>query len=214
MKKNYPYALMIANGASCKLDLLKDMFSEAAFVLALDGALNRLINAGFVPDAVLGDLDSVQNLDKIHKKYPNINILKKPDQEKTDFEKGLDYLIESGFPNVDILWATGARADHTFANFSNLVKYSHRMAVRMMDDQLTIFDLPKDFTGHFKAGTVISLMPVGKVEGISATNLRYPLQNENLEIGGRIGTSNEVLYDGTIHIQFSKGHLLMGIMTN
>lgn len=202
---------MIANGAACSYKLLQEKATEADFVLALDGALNRLLKANIIPDAVLGDLDSVEGLDKIQKKYPDLVVLHRPDQEKTDFEKGLDYLIEKGYKIVDILWATGARSDHAYANLSNLVKYTGRIQAHLVDDFMEIFDLPKDFSKNFLAGTVLSLMPIAKVEGILTENLRYPLHNEILEMGGRIGTSNEVLREGLVKIHFKKGHLLLAI---
>jgi thiamine pyrophosphokinase len=36
-----------------------------------------------------------------------------PDQSKTDLEKAFDYLYERKIAAVNVVWATGKRADHT-----------------------------------------------------------------------------------------------------
>jgi len=50
---------------------------------------------------------------------------------------------------------------------------------------------------------------MGRAEGIVTHNLVYPLHGETLEMGGRIGCSNEVATDGWVEVRYSSGALLM-----
>ena len=53
--------LIVANGAWPKSFKVEEVFAEYERVLALDGAANRMVDAGIVPTAIIGDLDSVAN---------------------------------------------------------------------------------------------------------------------------------------------------------
>jgi thiamine pyrophosphokinase len=203
-------ALIVANGAACSEELLGQLLEWSPFVLALDGAIDRLVLRGIKVDAVLGDFDSSAQLDQHIVTQQPLLVLHRPDQEKTDLEKGIDYLLEEGHRAANIVWATGDRFDHTYANFSNLVKYAGRIQLNLIDDHSRVYQLPTSFRKWYAAGTILSLMPVGRVEGIHTSNLLYPLNNDWLEIGSRIGTSNQVLADGWVEINHTSGALLLG----
>ncbi len=51
--------------------------------------------------------------------------------------------------------------------------------------------------------------PIGKVSGITTKNLFYPLNNEELTIGYRTGSSNHVAEDGIVSIEHTNGDLLL-----
>ena len=61
----------------------------------------------------------------------------------------------------------------------------------------------------YVAGTPISLIPIGQVDGITTKNLKYSLDNESLTMGYRSGSSNEALSDGIVSITHSSGDLLL-----
>jgi thiamine pyrophosphokinase len=56
----------------------------------------------------------------------------------------------------------------------------------------------------------ISLIPFPFAEGINTSGLQYPLSNEKLTFGKRIGTRNKAI-ENTIKISFTKGDLLIYI---
>ena len=129
--------------------------------------------------------------------------------EKTDLEKAFDYLITRKIPAVNVIWATGKRADHTITNITNIVRFRDKLKIVVLDDHSKIFLLPQKFEKWYPAGTPISLIPIGKVEGITTKNLKYPLYNEPLTIGYRTGSSNEADKDGIVVIEHSEGDLLL-----
>jgi len=202
-------ALMVANGAACSEELLGQLLEWSPFVLALDGALPRLHALGIKVDAVLGDFDSMPDHALQVEAQQPIKVIHAPDQNQTDLEKGLDYLLAEGHRAVNVVWATGRRADHNLANLSNVVKYAGRLQINLLDDYSRIYQLPPYFKKWYPKGSIISLVPIGKVEGITTQNLRYPLQGESLELGVRIGTSNEAASEGWVEISHERGHLLL-----
>jgi thiamine pyrophosphokinase len=202
-------ALVVANGAACSEALLGELLEWSPYILALDGALPRLTALGIKVDEVLGDFDSMPLWEQETALQQPIRVVHAPNQDKTDLEKGLDFLLEEGHQAANIVWATGRRADHHFANLSNMVKYTGRLNLNMLDDFSRIYPLPRHFRKWYPKGTVISLLPMGRVDGIHTQNLLYPLHNEALELGIRIGTSNEVLEEGWVEITHSSGQLLL-----
>ena len=112
-------------------------------------------------------------------------------------------------PAVNVVWATGKRADHTITNLTNIVRYRNLLKIVILDDHSKVFLLPHKFEKWYTAKTPISLIPIGVVNGIYSTNLQYPLENDTLTIGYRTGSSNSVLQDGLVTIIHTDGDLLL-----
>ncbi|MHC0445765.1 thiamine diphosphokinase [Flavobacterium sp. 3-218] len=202
-------ALIIANGAACDPELLGQLLEWSPLVVVLDSAIERVIELGIKVDVLLGDFD--RGFDpEIYKtsQFP-IEIVHTPDQDKTDLEKAFDYLIERKIPAVNVVWATGRRADHTITNLTNIVRYRNLLKIVILDDHSKIFLLPTKFEKWYTAKTPISLIPIGVVKGISSTNLKYQLKDDTLTMGYRTGSSNSVEKDGIVSIIHSDGDLLL-----
>ena len=202
-------ALIIANGESCSRELLDQLLEWNPLVVVLDSAMERVIELGIKVDVLIGDFD--RNFDSLKYKdaqYP-IEIIHVADQNSTDLEKAFNYLINRNIPMVNVVWATGRRMDHTIANITCLPKYKKDLKIVILDDYSKIFLLPKEYKKWYPKETVISLIPIGKVENITTHLLKYPLNKEHLELGERIGSSNSVLKDGIIEIYHGEGNLLL-----
>lgn len=202
-------ALIIANGASCNPELLGQLLEWSPLVIVLDSAMVRVMELDIKVDVLLGDFD--HGFDpEIYKtsQYP-LEIVHTPDQNKTDLEKAFDYLINRKIPAVNVVWATGKRADHTITNLTNIPKYRNLLKIVILDDHSKVFLLPRKFEKWYTAQTPISLIPIGQVTGIHSDNLFYPLQNDTLTIGYRTGSSNHVAQDGLVTILHEEGDLLL-----
>jgi len=202
-------ALIIANGAACDPELLGQLLEWSPLVIVLDSAIERVIDLGIKVDVLLGDFD--RGFDpEIYKtsQFP-IEIVHAPDQDKTDLEKAFDYLIERKIPAVNVVWATGRRADHTITNLTQIVRYRDLLKIVILDDHSKIFLLPTKFEKWYTANTPISLIPIGVVNGISSSNLKYELNDDTLTMGYRTGSSNSVEKDGIVTITHREGDLLL-----
>ena len=202
-------ALIIANGAECSRELLGQLLEWSPLVIVLDSAIDRAITLEIKIDVLLGDFD--RNFDANYYKeiqYP-IEIIHAPDQNKTDLEKAFDYLIQRKIPAVNVIWATGKRADHTITNLTTLAQYREKLKIVILDDHSKVFLLPKKFEKWYTKNTPISLIPIGIVSGIHSKNLFYSLQNDSLTMGYRTGSSNHVAEDGIVVIEHETGDLLL-----
>jgi thiamine pyrophosphokinase len=202
-------ALIIANGAACHEELLGQLLEWQPLVIVLDSAIERVIDLNIKVDVLLGDFDRGFDPHEITQSQYPIEIIHKPDQNKTDLEKAFDYLIERGIPAVNVVWATGRRADHTITNLTTIVSYRNHLKIVIHDDHSKIFLLPQKFQKWYPAKTNISLIPIGVVSGITTKNLLYPLNNESLTMGYRTGSSNAVTEDGLVTINHTSGDLLL-----
>ena len=202
-------ALIIANGEVCSSELLGQLLEWSPIVIVLDSAIERVLELEIKVDVLLGDFD--RGFDATYykeKQYP-LEIVYAPNQDKTDLEKAFDYLIEKGHKAVNVIWATGKRADHTITNLTNIVAYRNLLKIVILDDHSKVYLLPETFEKWYTANTILSLIPIGKVSGITTQNLFYSLKNEDLTIGYRTGSSNHVIQDGIVSISHSNGDLLL-----
>ena len=202
-------ALIIANGASCSEELIGQLLEWSPLVIVLDSAMDRVLELGIKIDVLLGDFDCDFNPEiYLEKQYP-LEIVHTPNQDKTDLDKAFDYLIAKGHKAVNVVWATGKRADHTITNITNIVAYRDQLKIVVLDDHSKVFLLQKKYEKLYPKNTTISLIPIGKVTGITTKNLFYPLNNEELIIGYRTGSSNHVSEDGIVTIEHQEGDLLL-----
>lgn len=206
---NYPipsesYAVMIANGSPCDIALTRLAVRKADHVVVLDNARFHYKQLGLPYHTLLGDFD--KGIPDASEETASVVHL--PDQESTDFEKGIAYLEQLGYSHIIILWATGKRTDHNFVNIADLGKYPH-LNIELWDNYSRIYYIPNNFIGSFPENTIISLVPLGVVTGVTTDNLFYPLNNEDLALGVRNGNSNRVAESGQIGITYRDGRLLL-----
>lgn len=202
-------ALIIANGEACSMELLNQLLEWNPLVIVLDSAIERVLELGIKVDVLIGDFD--RNFDYNYYKnsqFP-IEIIKLEDQNTYDIDKAINFLINRKIPAANIVWATGKRMDHTMTNITNLVKYQDFIKLVLIDDYSKIYPLKNTFIKWYPKQTILSLLPVGTVEGVITKNLKYQLQNETLILGFKPGTSNEVLNDGLVEIAYKTGHLIL-----
>jgi len=202
-------ALIIANGAACSKELMGQLLEWSPLVIVLDSAINRVIELGIKVDVLLGDFDRGFDPEYYRELQYPLEIVHTPNQDKTDLEKAFDYLVSRKFPAVNVIWATGRRADHTITNITSIVRFRNQLKIVMLDDNSKIFLLPERYEKWYPRATPISLIPVGTARGITTKNLKYALNNEELIMGYRTGSSNEVEQDGPVIIEYTNGDLLM-----
>ena len=202
-------ALIIANGAACSDELLGQLLEWSPLVVVLDSAMERVVELGIKVDVLLGDFDLGFDANYYKETHYPIEIIHTPDQNKTDLEKAFDYLLARNIPAVNVVWATGKRADHTITNLTNIANYRDKLKIVIIDDHSKVFLLPRKYEKWYTEKTLISLIPIGEVTGIHSTNLHYTLKEDTLTMGYRTGSSNFVAKDGIVVIEHETGDLLL-----
>lgn len=154
-------------------------------VVAADGGAVACVAAGIVPDAVIGDLDSLPA--EVRAALDPARVHRVAEQETTDFDKALR-LTEA--PLAVAVGFAGPRLDHTLAVFNVLVRHPERRVIVAGAADIA-FHCPPELDLAPATGSRLSLFPMAPVTGRSE-GLRWPIDGLAFAPDGRIGTSNEV----------------------
>jgi len=198
-------ALLIANGVLPSPRFLRELVSSSDLVVCANGGTRHALRIGIQPDVVIGDLDSLTP--GVLRRLRRSKIVSFADQNQTDLEKAIRYLLKKRAKQVVILGATGKRIDHTLANVALLAKYQRRVNLTLIDSSGEIQIVRSRVTFQAKRGATVSLLPLGKGVKVTTKGLRYALKNETLQFGSR-GVSNEVI-GSTVEIRVRGGKLLL-----
>ena len=187
---NEPYAVVLANGDFPNSEKTRAYLSKASYLTCCDGAANQAIVNGFIPDAIVGDLDSLDP--EIKTRFSNI-VVHISEQETNDLSKAFNYCLSKGWKNVVILGASGKREDHLLGNVSLLAEFVTRANSIQMVTEFGCFCVvrtPGIF--HLQKGRQLSLFSLNPQQEISSQGLKYPLNRLRLS-SWHVGTLNETL---------------------
>ncbi|MFI5253552.1 MAG: thiamine diphosphokinase [Bacteroidota bacterium] len=199
-------ALIIANGTLPGKNLLRAIARSSDCIVCADGGSNHARRLGIKPDIILGDLDSITPATRRY--FRNVEIMHIPDQYSTDLEKAISYCLMRKITSADIVGATGTRIDHSTGGLGCFKKFRNKILLRFIDTVGIVTDIGRKTILKTKRDEKISLIPLERCEGITTTNLQYPLKNEILELGYREGISN-CATASSITITVKKGTLLL-----
>jgi len=194
-------AFVLLNGLVPKI--FPDL-SQYDIVCAIDGAYNHLESSNIIPDLVTGDFDS------IHTIPTTVEVINTPDQNFTDFDKALMILNERGFILIDVYGGSGKEHDHFLGNISTALQWKSKLNISFFDDFGKYFFIKRNITLNNIMGRNISLIPFPIASKINTEGLLYPINNETLTFGKRIGTRNKAAKN-SIQISFEEGELLLYI---
>lgn len=184
--------VVMANGAFPEREELWAFVRSARTLIACDGAAERLLQAGIVPTAIVGDLDSLSPA--LRQRYAE-RIHPVIDQEINDLTKSLHHAASMGEREVLILGATGLREDHTLGNLSLLLEHAARFdRLVMASDYGWFVPLTHSTTLSSQPGQQVSLFSLQPGGTISSEGLRWPLCERQLTAWWQ-GTLNEAVGD-------------------
>lgn len=200
-------AVLVCNG-SVNTKYLYSNISKNDFLIAVDGGANKLIKTKFMPNLIIGDMDSISK--NALKKYKSVEQIKFPrEKDLIDLELAINYCKKNKFKELIILGALGARADMTLTNIFLLTQIPQKINAKIIHENQEIFLIQKknySITGI--PGETISLLPLnGAVKGLTLKGFKYELQNYTLRFGIGIGLSNE-FKKKKVSISFKNGLLL------
>lgn len=176
-------------------------------VACTDGAFHYLKRMGFSLDKldfISGDFDSHSGSDKDMYQEKFILTL---DQEKTDFHKALEIILERGFSEIDVFGGSGGEQDHFLGNLTVAYTFKDRMNIKFYDEFSEYYFIPNHFTLKGVKNRMISLYPFPSVNHITTKGLNWPLNKESLSITSRIGTRNFAVED-EVSVEYESGDVL------
>ncbi|WP_171231883.1 thiamine diphosphokinase [Ruegeria sp. HKCCA4812] len=164
------------------------VLNRVTSVVAADGGAAVLTESGRIPDAVIGDFDSLDKATKAN--IPSDRLFAIREQDSTDFDKALrnvqaPLVLGAGF--------LGGRLDHQLAVLNVLVKRQEQACI-LLGAHEVVFHAPRQIRLPVLPGDVVSLFPMCPVTGRS-TGLEWPIDGLRLQPDDQVGTSNRALSD-------------------
>lgn len=173
----------LVGGAPVGRGLFRTAVQRAPRIVAADSGADRCLKLGAIPEAVIGDMDSISAAGRaaLETRLHAIS-----EQDSTDFDKALRSVRAPFFLALGFM---GARADHAMAAFNVLVRRPETCLLLSQDD--VVFHVPQSFRIRMRPGDRFSLFPMAPLQGESE-GLEWAIDGLDLMPGGRTSTSNRV----------------------
>ena len=173
-------------GASPITETTMHLFNEFKDwpIIAADGGVKAALDAGFLPQVIIGDMDSVDRLEDLPKSIRQILL---SGQDNTDFEKCLQRIDAPLIVGVGFL---DGRFDHSLAALDALARLQHDRPVFLVGANDVLLRVCGDFEVNIDIGTRFSIWPLGCQHFLRSTGLEWALDDLTMELGKHSGTSN------------------------
>ncbi|KIY72048.1 Thiamin pyrophosphokinase [Cylindrobasidium torrendii FP15055 ss-10] len=207
-------ALIILN-QPFSLTLLSRLWNKCHLKYCADGGANRLYDtatpqANFIPDAVIGDLDSLRGDARGYYTSKGVSVTQDHDQNSTDLMKCMDAITKRQNGEVSyrgctpssiiLLGGLAGRLDqtiHTLAYLHKLRKDHTKRVFAVTDDNLGwVLNSGEHLIhiDHNVLGKTCGLLPVGNAGSVLSTSgLEWDLTNRESSFDGLVSTSNHLL---------------------
>jgi thiamine pyrophosphokinase len=192
------HALIFANGdindGEMVARALATARGQSTLVVAADGGARVAAHFGLNIDAVIGDMDSLDEEEVSSVAARGAQIHRFPQEKnETDLELALAWAVRRGARWLRIVGAVGDRLDQTLANIYLLALPVLRGCdARMVaGKQEAWLAMPGEHLIEGAQGDTVSLIPLsGPARGVRTEQLYYPLNDEDLFFGPARGVSN------------------------
>lgn len=198
------YTVIVADGNFPQHDIPLGYMKNAERIICCDGSVQNLILAGMEPEAIVGDMDSI-NEDWALRFADHLYSDKS--QDTNDLTKAVSWCIEMGYNDIVIVGATGKREDHTLGNISLLAEYIKTVNVIMVTDTGILRPFLKSSEISSFPGQQISIFSIDPETKVTSQRLRYPLRKTKLS-NWWFATLNEALGD-SFSLEFNIGRVIV-----
>lgn len=192
--------------------------SDYDLIACTDGAFNYLKNGDFPLeklDFISGDFDSHLWEEEVLRQaeFNGIEIIHTPNQERTDFYKALEIILEKGFREVHVYGGSGGEQDHFLGNLTVAFGFKEKLKIRFYDDFSEYYFIPKKFEINKVKNKIISLYPFPWVENLKSKGLQWNLDGIDADMTQTMLTRNFATEEA-VSIEYRKGDLLIFIGKN
>jgi len=186
----HPTSVLVLNGDLKWTEGLEGLVHEAPVVLAADGGANALARLGLRPDAVIGDLDSIDadtrswiGEERLHHR---------PNQDQTDFQKALAFAFgDLEIDRLTVLGALGGRLDHTVGNISVLARQARGPGLILVSENEQVLATTQPIELESSPGETWSFWAFDPGVQVTLRGVRWPVEKTRLTVGDRPSISNE-----------------------
>ena len=194
-----------------------NFFKKYNRIVCIDGGFEKFLklNLNIEPDYIIGDFDSINNMDSKTKNIDKKKIIFKDNQDETDTEYALKYILKNysneQIKSIDFIYsASTSRIDHLLCNILLLKQVPLNINSKIITKTQEIFLLRNkvDIIGH--VGRTLSVIPITNVKGLTIKGCKWDLDNTDLNFGFVGGISNIVDKDDA-EISLKEGECIIVI---
>lgn len=205
-------AAIFLNGTPDPPELLRSIAGRADLVVAADGGARYALDAGVIPDLVVGDMDSLGEVRMWEVEGRGALLERHPvRKDKMDGHLAILAVWEREAREVDLLCAAGGRFSALFA-VPHILLASERIGLRAT----MVASWGQTFVLEAGSRTVagdpqdsVSVFPfTGPATGVTLEGFDYPLKDARLEPGDTLGFHNELI-GGAGRVSVEEGVLLV-----
>ena len=164
-----------------------------AHVIAADSGYAHAIAMGFVPNELVGDMDSITAVDLSDARDSNILISQFPtNKDLTDTEIAIASATARHSTHITVVSGGGDRFDHVFAMVHSLASCALTIDTTLLigTARVSYATFTREFRINVQPGDTISLIPIGGATTVSTTGLQWELDNDTLQSFASRGVSN------------------------
>ena len=180
-----------------------------AYVIAADSGYAHAIAMGFVPNELVGDMDSITALDLTDARDSNINITQfSTDKDLTDTEIAIASATARQSTHITVVSGGGDRFDHVLGMVHSLASCALTVDTTLLigTARISYAAYTKEFQITTQPGNTISLIPIGGAATVTTTGLQWELNNDTLQSFASRGVSNIATGD-SVSISVTDGSL-------
>jgi thiamine pyrophosphokinase len=196
--------VIVADGTFPTNEIPLGYLKNADRIICCDGSVENLLKAGYVPDTIVGDMDSLS--EELINRFAD-RIFCDESQDTNDLTKAVSWCSERGYRNITIVGGTGKREDHTIGNISLLAEYIRDVKVIMVTDTGILMPFLHGSKVASYAGQQVSIFSIDPETEVSSHGLRYPLNRKKIQ-NWWVATLNEALGD-SFTLDFRNGRVIV-----
>ena len=178
---------------------------RGARVIAADSGMMHAAALGVVPELWVGDFDSAgSELTMQYREVPRDTF--PAEKDATDGAIAVEEAIRRGARDILLLGGLGGQTDHAVGLLGQSISIARRgfscLLTSGLEEAWPL--VPGRMRAVLPAGTRISLIPFGDLEGLDLAGVKWPLANRDVALGATLTLSNIAL--GPDEIGLRSGH--------
>ena len=182
---------------------LEVLWRSAKRTVCADGGANVLFESfgnSLLPEAIVGDLDSVSSSLMTEWEALNVEVIRFDDQDSTDLDKCLNWSCTDPCGTIAVVGMGGSRLDHLFGIFNSCYTYAKKHPLQKIvllgADSVSLLLPPGvselKFPGFMKDAHCGLIPLFGEVLCVRTKGLRWELNDDVTSFGNLFSTSNRL----------------------
>jgi thiamine pyrophosphokinase len=172
---------------------VRQHLSADAYVIAADSGYAHAIAMGFVPNELVGDMDSITAVDLTDARDSKVHISQFPtDKDLTDTEIAIASALARQSTHITVVSGGGDRFDHVLGMVHSLASCAGTVDTTLLIGmaRVSYVSFTKEFRLDTQPGDIVSLIPLGGGTTVTTTGLQWELDHDTLQSFASRGVSN------------------------